>query len=464
MIRSLLALAMAVALAAPPALAQDYPHHRPDRGYDGYGYGYDEPAPSTGVRVGVGVGPYIYFGPDVLAGSSLRDNVVATNVGVTAEVTVPFTSQLYGRLLGGALNIGADDDRADVTGSTGGVPDARYNPFLTSLTWLAEGNLMYYFTPPATSAVSPYIFTGLSGLFATGDAAPGVGRSALAIPVGFGIEARVARNLSLFAEGSYRFGLTEVATTLPATANMGPTDCSENPDLPECKPPTCEEKPDDPECKPAQCHDTPGAPGCPPVPCHVNPNQPGCVGNGGDARDRTRFNSGLVLAGLRLGFNPAPPAYVPPPYIPPAPEPEPLPEPEPEPVRPVCDLVELNTLYFDYGSTALTPRARALLNENVELLLENPECCIFVDSYTDHSERDEFGIPLGRRRAQAVYDYYLSRGVSASRMQIRARGVAEPNCDKEDPGRGCERNRRVESLPLDCERFQMMLTDPSYGN
>ena len=462
MIRSLLALAMAVALAAPPALAQGYPYPQPDRGYDGYGY--DEPAPSTGVRVGLGVGPYIYFGPDVLAGSSLRDNVMATSLGVTAEITVPFTSHLYGRLLGGALNIGADDDRADVVGSTGGVPDARYNPFLTSLTWLAEGNLMAYFTPPATSAIAPYVFTGLSGLFATGDAAPGVGRSSLAIPVGFGIEARVARNLSLFAEGSYRFGLTEVATTLPATANSGPTDCSENPDLPECKPPTCEEKPDDPNCKPASCHDNPGAPGCPPVPCHVNPNQPGCVGSGGDAADRTRFNSGLVLAGLRLGFNPAPRPYVPPPYIPPVPEPEPEPLPEPEPVRAVCDLVELNTLYFDYGSTALTPRARALLNENVELLLENPECCIFVDSYTDHSERDEFGIPLGRRRAQAVYDYYLSRGVSASRMQIRARGVAEPNCDKEDPGRGCERNRRVESLPLDCERFQLMLTDPTYGD
>lgn len=470
MLRSLLSLAAASALVlalAAPASAQSYPPYGYDGPayYDGLGYG---PPPSTGVRVGIGVGPYVYFGPDVLAGTALRDNVVATSLGLTAEITAPFTPQLYGRLMGGVLGLGASRDRADVTATRGGTPDRRYNPFLTSPTILAEGNLMYYLAPPAVAPVAPYVFSGVSGLFATGEAAPGISRSALAIPVGIGVEARVARNLSLFAEGSYRFGLTPVAVNLTqrtatlqpmGTANFGPVDCTADPDNPECKPPTCEEKPDDPNCKPATCHDNPTLPGCPPVPCHVNPNQPGCVGDGGDATGRRRFNSGLVLAGLRLGFNPAPRVVPPPPYIPPPPVPVVEPPP-PAPARRVCDLIELNTVYFAYGSTELTPRARALLNENIELLLTHPECCIFIDSYIDHSERDQYGIPLGRRRAQAIYDYYLSRNVPATRMQIRARGVAEPNCDKEDPGRGCERNRRVETLPVDCERFLMMLTDP----
>jgi outer membrane protein OmpA-like peptidoglycan-associated protein len=452
MLRFVFALGLALVLAAPQAQAQDYGQPY-GSSYDGLSAGPRTAAPSTGVRLGIGVGPSFYFGPDVLAGTSLRDNVVATNVGVTAELTVPFTPQLYGRLMGGLLNIGADDNRADVTGSRGGVPDARYNPYLTSETILAEGNLLYYLTPPATSAVSPYVFSGLSGLFATGDAVNGINRSALAIPVGLGVEVRATRNLSFFAEGSYRFGLTRVADdNVAATANasMGDPHCDAYPEKPECKPPTCDEEPNNPECKPVSCHEDPTQPSCP------------GTGSDGDAAGRSRFNSGLILGGLRLGFNPAPRAIVPPPYIPPPVVVQPPLVVEPPPVRAVCDLVELNTIYFDYGSATLTPRARALLAENVELLLANPECCVFVDSYLDHAEQDRFGMPVGGRRAQAVYDYYLSRGVEAGRLQIRNRGVAEPNCDKEDPGPGCERNRRVESIPVDCERFRFLLENPSY--
>jgi OOP family OmpA-OmpF porin len=119
----------------------------------------------------------------------------------------------------------------------------------------------------------------------------------------------------------------------------------------------------------------------------------------------------------------------------------------------VCDLVELNTVYFEYGSAELSPRARALLDENVQLLRENPQCCIYVDGYTDTSEYDQFGMPLAGRRAQAVYDHYLDRGIAADRMHVRNRGASYPPCDKEDEEEGCRRGRRVESIPLDCERF-----------
>ena len=56
-------------------------------------------------------------------------------------------------------------------------PPAGANPFLTSEVILAEGNLMYYLAAPGRATFAPYLFTGLGGLFATGDAAPGVTRS-----------------------------------------------------------------------------------------------------------------------------------------------------------------------------------------------------------------------------------------------------------------------------------------------
>ena len=129
----------------------------------------------------------------------------------------------------------------------------------------------------------------------------------------------------------------------------------------------------------------------------------------------------------------------------------------------MCDLVELNTIYFEHGETNLSSHARSLLEENVQLLRENPECCLFIDGYTDTSEYDQYGMPLAGRRAQAVNDYYLDRGISRDRMHVRNRGASYPPCDKEDPEEGCRRGRRVESLPMDCRRFQDLVRSPSYG-
>lgn len=446
MTRSLLALGL-LALTLPAA-AQTDPYGNP------YGPSYQAGARSqaVGVRIGVGVGASVYQGPDILVGPlQNQDDVVATNFAVTGEVSFPLGSeQLRGRLLGGLLNIGADDSRLDVPRGA--------NPFLTSEVILAEGNLMYYLAAPGRAAFAPYLFTGLGGLFATGDAAPGVKSSILQIPVGVGAEFALTRNLSIYGEAAYRFGLTSVGTeTAAARANASFGPCLPGDTTPACKP--CDDpNTTNPACKPC---DYPGTtnPVCLPCdnPTSTNPLCPD-VGNGGNSSFRTRFNTALITGGLRLGFNPAPAPYIPP-YVPPV-----VPPVIPPPVvvpPPVCNLVELNPVYFDYGSSTISTRARALLNENVELLLANPECCVFIDGTIDNQEMTRFGMPLGGRRAQAVYDYYLSRGVSASKLQIRNRGESTPNCDKEDPGIGCERSRRVETLPVDCDRFRALLENPA---
>ena len=426
MTRFLLVLGL-LALALPAA-AQGYGDP-----YYGDAYGRPPESSAVGVRLGVGVGAYVYQGPDIFVGPGRQDDVVSTNLAVTGEISFPLgAEQLRGRLLGGLLNIGADDSRAD---SPRGA-----NPFLTSQTILAEADLMYYLAAPGRSAFAPYLFSGIAGLFATGDARPGVNTSVLAIPVGVGAEFALSRNLSVYGEASYRFGVTEVsdgvATAFADASMSGP--CVPNDTRPECKPcssPTTT----NPDCKPC---DNPNS---------TNPNCP-IVDPNGDENFDSRFNSALFTGGLRLGFSPAPQPYIPVPplYVPPPV----VVVPPPTFVPPaVCDLIELNPVYFDYGASTVSARARALLDENVELLLANPECCVFIDGTIDNQEMDRFGMPLGGRRAQAVYDYYLGRGVPASKLQIRNRGEGSPNCDKEDPGMGCERNRRVETLPVDCDRF-----------
>lgn len=425
MIRSLLLAALA-ALVATTATAQPVYNGLDDP----YTDRYDDGA-QPGVRLGLGVGAFIYDGPDRLVGDpAFQSDAVDTNLGITAELTFPLADQVYGRLMGGLVNLGAED-----------LPYT--NPYLTETSVLAEADLLLYLSRPGAGQLAPYVFSGISALFPT-ESASGVDSPALAIPLGLGLEYGVSRNLALFAEGSYRFGLTDVGTSTVAralaAASAGDDDkvCKKYPEKPECQEP-------------------------PPPTCEEDPTQPGCPGvdpNGDDDFDG-RFNTGLILGGLRFGFGGAPAA----PVIPPPPPPV-TPQPPPPPVTPpaplVCDLVELNAIYFDYGSGSLDRRARALLDENVELLLSNPACCVFIDGFTDTPEGSRFGTGLAGQRAQAVYDYYLSQGVGASRLQIRNRGVAAPDCDKEDPGPGCERNRRVESLPVDCERFRFLLDNPSY--
>lgn len=437
--RSLLLLALAVLAASASAQpVQDGPY------YNGLDAPRDEDR--RGVRVGLGVGAYVYSGPFFdTVGRQQSDDALATNLGVTAEITFPLSGPFYGRLMGGLLNIGANDDP-----DGDGVSDAAFNPFYTGQTALAEADLLYYIGAPRAGRLSPYLFSGLSGLFATRGAASGVPKTTLAVPVGLGVEYGVSRNLSLYAEGSYRFGLTDIS---PEVGGVVLAAVSGRVDV--CNAASAEY--DFEACKAQN-----GTPFCP------NGFDPATrcteVSDNGDVGDnRDRFNSGLIVGGLRLGFGRAPappavPAYVPPPAPAVAPAPPVVVPSVPE----VCDLVELNSIYFDFGAGTLDGRARSLLDENVGLLLDNPACCVFIDGYTDTPEGDRFGLNLAGRRAQAVYDYYLSRGVDAERLQVRNRGVAVPNCDKEDPGPGCERNRRVESLPVDCERFQFLLENPSY--
>ncbi|HLA64601.1 MAG TPA: OmpA family protein [Rhodothermales bacterium] len=440
--RSLLLAFVLALVAATAARAQTY---TPLLSADRYA--------APGVRVGIGAGLSTYFGPDILNPNldrdevDLQDNVIQTRPAVSAFVSFPLSGdRLYGRLQAGLANLGADL-RSDVPAGS--------NPFLTNEWFVGEGNLMLNLTSPRRTAVVPYLFSGFGAIVADpfGQDAListlGHPRTAYFVPAGLGVDFRLSRNLSIFLEAGYRFVLNdagrayrisgaETATgggAAPIFANVGMGDDP------------CEEKPDKPECGPKP----------PEEECDINPELPGCVLDEDSVRFDRRFNFGSLMGGIAIGFAPAPRAvYIPPPDIE-TPVEEVLPQVEIYPEPPVCELVELNSVYFDYGSATLTAGARSLLAENVQLLRENPECCIFVDGYTDSEEYDRFGMPLAGRRAQAVYDYYLDNGIGASRMNVRNRGVTTPSCDKEDEGPGCTRGRRVETIPMDCPRFQELI-------
>lgn len=170
-------------------------------------------------------------------------------------------------------------------------------------------------------------------------------------------------------------------------------------------------------------------------------------------KKKTGFTDGLATIGLVYNFGgeaapePAPPAAEPPP------PPPPPPAEEPAPAKVVIDLRGVN-FKFDrpkVGEKNIVPTLReptadsvAILDQAVDVLKRYPETVVELDGHTDSIGSDAYNQGLSERRAQAVYDYLTSNGVSSSQISgVKGFGESNP-IDTNDTKEGRARNRRVE--------------------
>ena len=116
-----------------------------------------------------------------------------------------------------------------------------------------------------------------------------------------------------------------------------------------------------------------------------------------------------------------------------------------------ANVSEFNSVYFDFGSAALTPDARDLLGDNILALRQCQDVCVLVRGYTDDRETDQ--IRLSQRRADAIRDAYIDSGVSLDRIRAEGLGQDPSANSKEDPGPGDNRARRGDSIPAACGTF-----------
>jgi OOP family OmpA-OmpF porin len=98
---------------------------------------------------------------------------------------------------------------------------------------------------------------------------------------------------------------------------------------------------------------------------------------------------------------------------------------------------------FNSGKADLLPAAYPILDKLAEAMVSNPNYKWSVEGYTDSKGKDAANVKLSERRAQAVVNYLVSKGVSNSVFTIKGFGKANPVADnKTAEGRG--KNRRVE--------------------
>ncbi len=181
---------------------------------------------------------------------------------------------------------------------------------------------------------------------------------------------------------------------------------------------------------------------------------------GGNNFDHIKSNNYYMTVGLNIAFD-APPAPAPaaqPPVAPAMlPEPAPVaPAPPPPPAR--FEKVSLSaTELFSFDSATLNPN-QPKLDDIANLLNANSGVTnVVISGYADRLGSDKYNQKLSERRANAVKDYLVSKGVAASRLNAIGKGESNPAVECNNKNRAAlikclEPNRRVDVEQITVDR------------
>ncbi len=85
-----------------------------------------------------------------------------------------------------------------------------------------------------------------------------------------------------------------------------------------------------------------------------------------------------------------------------------------------------NRVFFAVDESTLTAEARAILDGQVGWLQANGGYLAIIEGHADEQGTREYNLALSARRASAVQEYLVSRGVRASRLTIVPYGKERP--------------------------------------
>ncbi|MFI5324517.1 MAG: OmpA family protein [Thermodesulfobacteriota bacterium] len=75
---------------------------------------------------------------------------------------------------------------------------------------------------------------------------------------------------------------------------------------------------------------------------------------------------------------------------------------------------ELKDIFFDWNNYEIRKDAKPVLNENAEILKNEPDAYVVIESYCD--SREESAGSVGAKRADSVKEYLIERGVDRGRV------------------------------------------------
>ena len=97
--------------------------------------------------------------------------------------------------------------------------------------------------------------------------------------------------------------------------------------------------------------------------------------------------------------------------------------------RPEVKHYEFEDVHFDFDRYTLRPEATRILDEAIAAMRENPTLRLTIEGHTCSIGTAEYNLALGDRRANAVKDYLVSRGITTDRLTTISYGEERPKYD-----------------------------------
>ena len=104
-----------------------------------------------------------------------------------------------------------------------------------------------------------------------------------------------------------------------------------------------------------------------------------------------------------------------------------------------------DTVNFDFDSAELTVSARSTLNRQSAFLSVNPDLMIVIEGHADERGTREYNLALGERRATAVRDYLVAKGINSARVRTVSYGKERPAVSGSDEA-AWAKNRRASTV------------------
>ena len=98
-------------------------------------------------------------------------------------------------------------------------------------------------------------------------------------------------------------------------------------------------------------------------------------------------------------------------------------------VRPAVKNYTFEDVHFDFDRYSLRPEATRILDEAVAAMRDDATLRIEIEGHTCNIGTAEYNLALGDRRANAVRDYLVNRGVAADRLRTVSYGEERPKYD-----------------------------------
>jgi len=103
-------------------------------------------------------------------------------------------------------------------------------------------------------------------------------------------------------------------------------------------------------------------------------------------------------------------------------------------------------VFFETDSSALTTQAQGTLDRQVQWLNQYSQYSFTVEGHADERGTREYNLALGARRATAVRDFMIARGIAANRMRTVSYGKERPVAVCDDISCWSQNRRAVTAL------------------